>query len=94
MRYKDLNIRRLDKDNIVVERINVRKKGNNIGDECSTILGYYTSVEGACKGLVKNIKNDVAEECHGLAQFLVELEAVSWDVTRKLKEMCDKEGVE
>lgn len=94
MRYKDLNIRRLDKDNIVVERIGKREKGKNVGEEFSTILSYHPTVKEACRSFVNKMTADQIEKSQHIIDLFTGVQALNLDMARKLEAMCEIEGVE
>ena len=48
MIFGKYSIEKIDSTNIVIYESRIAEKGKSAGEECKSVIGYYTNLESAC----------------------------------------------
>lgn len=92
LRFPKHIVRRLDKYNIVVEEIKVTTKGENIGAEYTTNIGYYKRLEHALEKVLRlSIENSKLTELKDVIEAIkLAKEELYTVLENKYKDIEDK----
>ena len=90
IKFRDKFIIDADEHNIVIRELGTvqDEKSKNFGEETITVLGYYTTLEGALLGLEKIlIRRSIRDKQHTLKSIVEEIRALH----RELKSLIGGE---